>query len=110
MSILTNQHFDIPSYENGFEYARPGKPDTRRRFFQSVARWDARYERVMVPKYMRAVLPSSEHRRQPEMSPSDYDEVVSDEQEDEYEEVSEKEEDLADEWESDEDEASAMVE
>lgn len=49
MSILTNQHFDIPSYENGFEYAIPGKPDTRRRFFQSVARWDARFQRVMVP-------------------------------------------------------------
>lgn len=49
MSILTNQHFDIPSYENGFEYAILGKPDTRRRFFQSVARWDARFQKIMIP-------------------------------------------------------------
>jgi len=41
LSILTNQYYDIPSYENGFEYAVPGKPETRRRFFQRVARWDA---------------------------------------------------------------------
>jgi histone deacetylase 1/2 len=49
MSIITNQYYDIPSYENGFEYAIPGKPDSRRRFFQSVARWDARYQKVAIP-------------------------------------------------------------
>jgi len=49
MSILTNQYYDIPSYENGFEYAIAGKPESRRRFFQSVARWDARYQEVVVP-------------------------------------------------------------
>jgi len=49
MSILTNQYYDIPSYENGFEYAIAGKPESRRRFFQSVARWDARYQQVVVP-------------------------------------------------------------
>jgi histone deacetylase 1/2 len=49
MSIITNQHFDIPSYENGFEYAIPGKPESRRRFFQTVARWDAKLGRVVIP-------------------------------------------------------------
>lgn len=50
MSIISNQHFDIPSYENGFESAVPGRPNSRRRFFQSVARWDAGYQKVMVSK------------------------------------------------------------
>lgn len=49
MSILTNQYYDIPSYENGFEYAVPGKPETRRRFFQSLARWDAGRHQVVIP-------------------------------------------------------------
>ena len=49
MSIITNQYYDIPSYENGFEYAIFGKPDSRRRFFQSVSRWDARHRRVVIP-------------------------------------------------------------
>lgn len=59
MSILTNQYFDIPSYENGFEYSIPGKPDSQRRFFQSVARWDARTQMVVIPR--RDVLPSPGH-------------------------------------------------
>ncbi|KIM77297.1 hypothetical protein PILCRDRAFT_825460 [Piloderma croceum F 1598] len=50
MSILTNQYFDIPSYENGFEYSIHEKPESRRRFFQTVARWDARAQKVVIPK------------------------------------------------------------
>jgi histone deacetylase 1/2 len=49
MSILTNHYFDIPSYENGFEYSIHGKPESRRRFFQTVARWDARAQKVVIP-------------------------------------------------------------
>lgn len=63
MSILSNQHFDIPSYENGFEYAIPGKSDSRRRFFQSVARWDAQYQQVLVSRHGLDDMPS------PEMAP-----------------------------------------
>ena len=59
MSILSNQHFDIPSYENGFEYALPGKPDTRRRFFQSVARWDARSQQVIISRLGMDDMPST---------------------------------------------------
>jgi len=40
---------DASPNENGFEYAVPGKPESRRRFFQSVARWDARYQTVIIP-------------------------------------------------------------
>jgi histone deacetylase 1/2 len=123
MSILTNQHFDIPSYENGFEYALPGKSDSRRRFFQSVARWDARYEKVIVPKLNGVVLPSLWQQRK--LSPIDNNLVVDEEEErlkpeaeaeikveaddeaddENGEEISSEEED----WESDNDEDQVMV-
>jgi histone deacetylase 1/2 len=63
MSILTNQYYDIPSYENGFEYAIPDKPESRRRFFQSVARWDTRYQRVVVPGREVSPIPKSLYSR-----------------------------------------------
>ena len=63
MSILTNQYYDIPSYENGFEYAIPDKPETRRRFFQTVARWDTRYQKVVVPGREVSTIPKSLYSR-----------------------------------------------
>lgn len=60
MSILSNQHFDIPSYENGFEYALLGKPDTRRRFFRSVARWDAQCQQAFISRPGMDDMPSPE--------------------------------------------------
>lgn len=63
MSILTNQYYDIPSYENGFEYAIPDKPESQRRFFQSVARWDSRYQRVVVPGREISPIPKSLYSR-----------------------------------------------
>jgi len=75
MSILTNQYYDIPSYENGFEYATPGKPDSRRRFFQSVARWDVGYHKVVIPG--QPVLPIPEHVHSREESLSGYSDHAS---------------------------------
>jgi histone deacetylase 1/2 len=63
MSILTNQYFDIPSYENGFEYAIPGQPDSRRRYFQTVARWDVRAQMVVLPGRNMPPIPNFRRRR-----------------------------------------------
>lgn len=69
MSILTNQYYDIPSYENGFECAVPGKSDSRRRFFQSVARWDTRYQKVVVPGRAVSPLPKNLYPREEPQPP-----------------------------------------
>lgn len=63
MSIITNQHFDIPSYENGFEYAIPGKAGLRRRFFHTVARWDVRAQKVVIPGQEVLSIPNLRYHR-----------------------------------------------
>lgn len=78
MSIINNQVYDIPSYENGFEYAVSGKPETRRRFFQSVARWDSRYQKVVVPGRTSQVLPRAALLGRSRSSCSD-EEILDDE-------------------------------
>lgn len=53
MSLLTGQYYDVPVHENGFGHYECGMApvkSTRRRFFQSGARWDEGFERVLVGK------------------------------------------------------------
>jgi histone deacetylase 1/2 len=43
MSMLTNQYFEIPSWEQGFSHLECGAPPSKsakRRFFQSNGVWD----------------------------------------------------------------------
>ncbi|KAF7982642.1 hypothetical protein HWV62_27079 [Athelia sp. TMB] len=77
MSIMNNQVYDIPSYENGFEYAVSGKPETRRRFFQSVARWDARYQKVVIPGLAGQTLPRATRSRSEESDDEGEDDDVA---------------------------------
>lgn len=51
MSLTTNQYFDVPIHEQGFshyEYGAPPVKAAKRRFFQSGARWDEGFERVLL--------------------------------------------------------------
>lgn len=60
MSLLSGQYFDIPTNEHGYSHfengAVPGKA-AKRRFFQSVARWDDVAERVTLSKLVVSPIP-----------------------------------------------------
>jgi hypothetical protein len=52
MSLLTGQYFDVPIYDQGYGHYEQGAPSktSKRRFFRSTARWDEKFERVLVGK------------------------------------------------------------
>lgn len=60
MSLLTGQYFDVPRLEEGghgyYDYGNGGEPvwgsvakssASKRRFFQSAARWDSRLDKLL---------------------------------------------------------------
>jgi hypothetical protein len=59
MSIFTNQYFDIPGDDGRpGDYGPPNKT-TKRRFFQSAARWDETIEEVLVGRAKVDTVPRS---------------------------------------------------
>jgi len=49
MSLLTNQYIDVPTHDPGPRQYEPSKPGklSKRRFFQSGARWDETVEQLL---------------------------------------------------------------
>ncbi|KAF8885808.1 histone deacetylase RPD3 [Infundibulicybe gibba] len=62
MSLLTGQYFDVPVHEQGFghfDYGAPPGKAAKRKFFQSGARWDEAFERVLVERKGASPVPHS---------------------------------------------------